>query len=299
MDIDLDLNLDNYDLPDLLVLFKLDYDFDEADLRKVKKTVLQTHPDKAPDLPKEYFLFFSEAYKMLYAVYQFRHKSIDNNISNAKPVYYVEKDEEHDLILKQLRVKPNFSKIFNELFEQYKLKDADAEGGYGNWLKSDEDIDMRSTTLVGMNESFQRKKKEVQALVKSETIEECGGIGTGIYSSSQYDLLREKPDYYSSALFSHLGYEDLKKAHVESVIPVTQEDYLRRPQYRNVDEFQRSSAYQDTTPLSMEQSRAYLAQKQYGESKNDVNRAFILAKQDEDARKAKADLMSKFKKLTL
>jgi hypothetical protein len=292
MEVDLDLNLANYDLPDLLALFKLDYDFDAEDLKRAKKTVLQTHPDKAPDLPKEYFLFFSEAYKMLYAVYQFRHKSTQANITNANTVYYVEKDEEHDLLLKQLRSKPNFNNIFNELFEQYKIKDADAEGGYGDWLKSDEDIDMRSTTLVGMNESFQNKKKEVQALVKRDDYE-----GGGIHSG--YDLLREKPDYYSSALFSPLGYEDLKKAHVESVIPVTQEDYLRRPQYRNVDELQRSSAYQDTTPMAVAQAREYLAQKQYGESKNDVNRAFTLAKQDEDTRKKKEELMRNFKKLTL
>jgi hypothetical protein len=288
----MDLNLANYDLPDLLNLFKLDYDFDADDLKRAKKTVLQTHPDKAPDLPKDYFLFFSEAYKMLYAVYQFRHKSTQTNITGANTVYYVEKDEEHDLLLKNLRAKPNFNKIFNELFEQYRLQDADAEGGYGDWLKSDEDIDTRSTTLVGMNESFQTKKKEVQALAKRGDIDSFS-------NSNGYDLLRERPDYYSSALFSQLGYEDLKKAHVESVIPVTQEDYLRRPKYRTVDEFQRSSAYQDTTPMAMEQARAYLAEKNYGESKNDVNRAFTLAKQDEDIRKKKEELMRNFKKLTI
>jgi hypothetical protein len=290
---ELDLNLANYDLPDLLALFKLDYDFDAEDLKRVKKTVLQTHPDKAPDLPKDYFLFFSEAYKMLYAVYQFRYKSTQSNITQANTVYYAEKDEEHDLLLKQLRSKPNFNKIFNDLFEQYRLKDADAEGGYGDWLKSDEDIDTRSTTLAGMNESFQTKKKEVQALVKREDIDEYGSV------SSQYDLLREKPEYYSSALFSPLGYEDLKKAHVESVIPVTQDDYLRRPQYRNVDDFQRSSAYQDTAPMAIEQARAYLSKKHYGESKHDVNRAFTLAKQDEEARKKKEELLRNFKRLTL
>ena len=122
MDLDLDLNLANYDLPDLLTLFKLDYDFDSEDLKRVKKMVLKTHPDKAPDLPKDYFLFFSEAYKMLYAVYQFRYKSTETNITHAKPVYYVEKDEEHDLLLQQLRAKPNFNKIFNDLFEKHFLQ---------------------------------------------------------------------------------------------------------------------------------------------------------------------------------
>ena len=34
---DIDLNLDNYELSDLLELFKLDFDFNEADLKKCKK----------------------------------------------------------------------------------------------------------------------------------------------------------------------------------------------------------------------------------------------------------------------
>ena len=37
----MDLNIDNYELVDLLALFKLDFDFNEQDLKQVKKTVLQ------------------------------------------------------------------------------------------------------------------------------------------------------------------------------------------------------------------------------------------------------------------
>ena len=51
---DLDLDLNNYELDDILNLFKLDYNFDEAALKQAKKIVLQTHPDKSK-LPKEYF----------------------------------------------------------------------------------------------------------------------------------------------------------------------------------------------------------------------------------------------------
>lgn len=290
MNLDLDLNLDNYDLVDLLNLFKLDYDFDAQDLKKAKHMVLKTHPDKAPDLDKEYFLFFSKAYKMLYAVYQFRYKSTDANITTNQ-VYYVEKDAEQELLLKNLKTNTNFNKIFNDLFETYKLKDDDIEFGYGNWLISNEDMDHRSTTLVGMNESFQTKKREVQALVK---IEDYQGTHSG-----GYDLIRDKPTHYSAPLFSNLGYEDLKKAHVESVIPVTYEDYLARPKYKNIDELQRSNEYQDIVPIAINQAKAYLAQQKYGECKNDVNRAFTLAKQDEDARKVKANLMYSFKKLTI
>ena len=49
----IDLNIDNYELDDILNLFKIDYDFNHDDLKRVKKYVLQTHPDKSK-LSKEY-----------------------------------------------------------------------------------------------------------------------------------------------------------------------------------------------------------------------------------------------------
>ena len=52
----LDLDINNYDLNDILNLFKLEIDFDENDLKQAKKIVLQTHPDKSR-LPSNYFIF--------------------------------------------------------------------------------------------------------------------------------------------------------------------------------------------------------------------------------------------------
>ena len=54
---DIDLNIDNYELPDILKLFNISYNFNKEDLKKCKKYVLKTHPDKS-NLPKEYFFFF-------------------------------------------------------------------------------------------------------------------------------------------------------------------------------------------------------------------------------------------------
>ena len=68
---DFDFDLNNYSLQELLKLFNLSYDFDEPDLKNAKKIALNTHPDKSK-LPKEYFLFFSKAYKQIYKIYEFR-----------------------------------------------------------------------------------------------------------------------------------------------------------------------------------------------------------------------------------
>ena len=284
---DLDLNIENYELTDLLSLFKIDFEFNAEDLKRVKKTVMQTHPDKS-GLDKKYFLFFTSAYKIVFSIHEFRHKS-DKNQSTE---YTVEKDEEKELLLKKLKNKPNFNKLFNELFEKHKITDEETANGYGDWMKSDENMDSRTTTMSQMNATFEQKKREVKELVPFQEIEEAGG------TVSHFDLTRDKPTYYSSAVFSNLQYEDLKKAHVESVIPVTQEDYLSRPKFKSVLEMQEHPDYKDTTPLSLSQANDYLKQRESFQAKNDVQRAYKLAKQDEVARKANQGWMSGFKQLT-
>ena len=53
----MDLDINNYNLDDLLKLFKISAHFGESDLKKAKQIVLKTHPDKS-GLPSEYFLFY-------------------------------------------------------------------------------------------------------------------------------------------------------------------------------------------------------------------------------------------------
>jgi hypothetical protein len=285
----IDLNIENYELADLLALFKLDFEFNADDLKRVKKTVMQTHPDKS-GLDKTYFLFFSAAYKIIFSVYEFRHKSSKQQSTE----YTVEKDEAKELLLKGLQKKPNFNKIFNELFEKHRIKDDENETGYGEWFKSEENMDTRTTTFQQMNATFEEKKREVKELIPYKEIEEMGQS-----SSGQFDLTRDKPEYYSSSLFSSLQYEDLKKAHVESVIPVTHEDYLAKPKFKSVLEMQADPTYSDTKPLSLNQAKDYLQQRQSYQAQNDVHRAYKLAKQDEVVRKANEGWMSGFKQITL
>lgn len=285
----IDLNIENYELTDLLALFKLDFEFNADDLKRVKKMVMQTHPDKSA-LDKTYFLFFSAAYKIIFSVYEFRHKSSKQQSTE----YTVEKDEAKELLLKGLQKKPNFNKIFNELFEKHRIKDDENETGYGEWIKSEENMDTRTTTFQQMNATFEEKKREVKELIPYKEIEEMGST-----TSSQFDLTRDKPEYYTSALFSSLQYEDLKKAHVESVIPVTHEDYLAKPKFKSVLEMQADPTYNDTKPLSLNQAKDYLQQRQSYQAQNDVHRAYKLAKQDEVVRKANEGWMSGFKQITL
>ena len=52
-----DLNIENYNLDDILHLFKLPIDFTLTDLKKAKKQALMTHPDRS-GLVSKFFLFY-------------------------------------------------------------------------------------------------------------------------------------------------------------------------------------------------------------------------------------------------
>lgn len=283
---EIDLNLDNYNLEDILSLFKLPYDFEKEGLKSAKRMVLQTHPDKSK-LSKEYFLFFSSAYKILYSIHQFRSKS-DCPKSTE---YVVEEDKEKAMLLRDLSKKKNFNKIFNEMFEKHNIRDENVDTGYGDWLKSDEDLDNRVATKQTMGSMFEKKKRETKSLIVHKGIQELGGEG-------HQNLADDIPESFGSSMFSSLQFEDLRKAHRESVVPVTQEDYDIRPKYNTVTELQMSRDQQDTAPKSLEQSKGYLNDRKEMEDKQDIQRAYKLAKRDEIVKKTNDLWMSKFKLLT-
>ena len=75
---DFDLEIENYDLREILNLFKLDYNFDNVDLKRAQKIALKTHPDKS-NLPKEYFMFFMKAFQIVQQIYYYRYKKFQDS----------------------------------------------------------------------------------------------------------------------------------------------------------------------------------------------------------------------------
>ena len=143
-----------------------------------------------------------------------------------------------------------------------------------------------------MHNAFEKKKTAARALIVKREIIEIGGDGQG-----QSDLISGIPESYGSALFSGLGYEDLRKAHVETVIPVTQEDLKARPVFSNEEELRQHRNAQNHKPMTLAESKQHLNELKEGEDKNDVIRAFKLAKQDEESRRANDKMMSVFKRI--
>ena len=112
---DIDFNIDNYNLNDILNLFQVGHDFNEVDLKKSKKKVLMLHPDKS-GLKKEYFLFFSKAYKILYQMYEFKKKSTKQYSDDYKD--HVEDSKTLPNFNKMFKSANDFSSWFNKTFDE-------------------------------------------------------------------------------------------------------------------------------------------------------------------------------------
>jgi hypothetical protein len=291
MSVDLDIN--NYNLEDILKLFKIPVNFDEQDLKRAKQVVLKTHPDKS-GLDSKFFLFYSKAYKMLYSLWDFRKKGDVNKSSAVTDYEDVDKFSEEDKkkILDNLfksdntktkfKTSNDFNKWFNEQFEKNKIYNENEESGYGDWLKTNEGLDEinPNVSAATMKTEFDKKKSSIRALVVHKDVSELNSWN----SISASELTREGPGEFSSDLFSRLPFQDLQKAHTETVIPVTDEDYNNVPKFKNVNEYLNHRNKVDITPLSEQQAQQYLNQQNDKESEKAVRRAYELAKQSEIAK---------------
>lgn len=352
----LDLNIENYNLNDLLNLFNLPMIFNADDLKRAKQMVLKTHPDKC-NLSKEYFLFFSKAYRMIHQIYTIRNPAITqrqdrdyispdgkrstkltyNNVM-AHEGYTETYDHTDDYdgskqmkkiverIMAERYQQTNpyqgggknngaiFNEWFNEKFEKFKVKDDERDTGYGDWLRKtgtdgnrdDDDNgeyskegeygsgsgwDDKVRYINAKKQALRNKYALIQHTTGVATLDEaCGGSG--------YDLTRECPQEYSSGIFGTLRYEDLKKAHTESVIPVTDEDFHNVKQHRNINELQmfrdmakRTYDYSDQT------AKQQFEYQQRQRAEQDTNRAYNLIRQDEVAREMCKHIKQEFLQL--
>jgi len=286
---DFDLDIDNYGLEDILNLFHLDYKFEKDSMKKAKVMALKTHPDKS-GLGKDFFLFFMKAYKMLEAIYVYRCKK---DQCAKKQEYTTEIDTENKHLLKKLDGKSakDFNTWFNKMFEEVRVKDEDVDTGYGSWFKSNEDINNEKVEGLGqMREAIERRKKETRAMVKHNGIRDME-VGGG------YGLARQKPQEYCSDIFSNLQYEDLKKAHTETVVPVTIEDYEAKPKFDSVEKYVRYREQHRPNMVSLEQSKQMMKDRNMKNDKTNTERAFRMIKRDEEISQSNKKWWSHLKQL--
>jgi hypothetical protein len=292
--LDLDLNIENYDLEDILNLFKIPSNFDENHLKNAKKMVLKMHPDKS-SLPPEYFLFFSKAYKMIYRIWEYKNKDILKKRSGDLSYHSsLNSEKERKLVLDEFLSKnnykdpKNFNQWFNEQFEKNKLETEEQSQGYGTWLKSDEDLDeIKYISPSELAEEIDKKKSQLRAIIVQKEVSELD-----FFYKGASDLTGEAPESYCSDLFSDLQFQDLRKAHTETVIPVTMEDYYATQKFTDVNQYKqhRSSQEQELVPLSEKQAKEFLNNKYKIQERETTERAYKLTKQMEESIKKQDSL---------
>ena len=286
-----DLDIENYKLNDILNLFKVPMDFDEDDLKMAKKKTLMMHPDKSK-LSKEYFLFYSKAYKKLYHIYKFRNSSSNSDFDIEYEDVVKEYEEARDV--KNSKDTKDFNKWFNKTFEELKDNDTD---GYSDWLKEESnelyDKLKESKNEREKQEIIEERKKHSRELTLYKETEELNAS----FSYGASNLSKSKPDNYSNnEIFSKNPYEDVKYAYENSLVGVTQDDYTEKEKFKNVFELQGHRKENEVVmndSLKKQQER-FLERKKKIESESATNVGWELANEIEESQRKNDKFMSKF-----
>jgi hypothetical protein len=296
----LDLDILNYNYEDLLKLFQLPYDFTINELKNAKKIVYTVHPDKSK-LPKEYFIFFSKAYKMLIKLYEFK-KSANLSINEHDEYENIEKfssDENKTILMQQKEFEKSktdpkvFNEWFNKIFEEANSLNDNQNKGHGEWLKNisnEEHIEAKNP--FEMQEIITKKKEKLRdnLLVLHKEFEP-------LQSSANYNLFQDQNN--SSDIFSKLQYEDVKSAHEHSVIPVSEQDFINYKKFNSIDEINRARTIDSLTyNKNYNNHNEILERKKFEENNESVNSYYTLLKRDQVQKEKNNEIWKKLKTIT-
>jgi hypothetical protein len=256
----LDINM--YSFKELLGLFDLGYTPTDDQMRRAKKKVLMTHPDKSK-LSPEYFFFYKKAFEIIL-------NYVENNRKTTKIVvdtdYQVPTDENanNDKTIKQKikkMKKDEFHKTFNRMYEENMVskEELEARKQKYDWFQKEE-TNFKIETAVSvknMGDVFNTMKTKNQGLVKYEGVKELTAAN-GVGGSNLYEELAEEDTYVTCDPFAKLKYDDLRKVHKDQTIfSICDEDFEKIPKYSSVDNFQNErDQARFLTPLEKGESEA-------------------------------------------
>ena len=266
------LDIHMYSLKELLGLFNTDYNISFEDLKRAKKQVLMTHPDKSK-LPAEYFLFYKKAFDIVVNFYNNQNKQ-SQNITTENTTYVPSCiSDTNKSTSKQITTainkldKQEFQDKFNKLFESNMVKKTN--NARNEWFSKDEPIYENSDNVNSnnMGQIFDKIKDKQTGMVKYKGVENLvvnSGSGSNLYDDDDND----DDTYVTSDPFSKLKFDDLRKVHKdETVLSVSERDYNKVKKYSSVDHFMRERGNQTLTPLEKHEAERMLSiqEQQYRE----------------------------------
>jgi hypothetical protein len=255
-----------YSLKDLLALFHTDYNINLEDLKRAKKQVLMTHPDKSK-LPAEYFLFYKKAFDIVVNFYNNQNKQTQK--PNAENTTYVPAaiSDTNKNTTKQIKSAINnmnareFQDKFNTIFENNMVKKTNSSRN--EWFSKDEPVfdNQEDVNAKNMGQIFDKIKEKQSGLVRYTGVNNLvvnSGSGSNFYEEDEDD-----DTYVTSDPFSKLKFDDLRKVHKnETVLAVSERDFNKVKQYASVDQFMRDRGNQSLTPLEKPEAEKMLSMKE-------------------------------------
>jgi hypothetical protein len=260
------LNIHMYKFEEILGLFDLTYDISIEDMKRAKKKVLMTHPDKSR-LPPDYFLFYKKAFDIVVRFYEEQNKQ-NQKLPTEKQNYDTSNmDTSNKSMSKQVSNVINkmseteFQQKFNKLFEENMSTRPDPSKN--EWFHKDEPIyDINEkVNSNNMGQVFDRIKQTQQQMVVDryrgvENLYVNMDSGTRLYDDDEND----DETYVTCDPFSKLKFDDLRKVHKDqTVFSVSERDIHKVQQYSSVDHFMRERGKQTLTPLEKQEAERVLA----------------------------------------
>jgi hypothetical protein len=254
------LDIKSYSFDEILNLFEItDYDFSLEELKRAKKKVLMTHPDKSR-LSPEYFLFYKKAFEIIFHYYEDNHKQNqevkhqDYNPKQGSNDFNKATEQKIKSTIKQLNAE-DFNKKFNELYDKNMSKKIDTTRN--QWFQENGPLYEINEPInkVNMNTKFENLKKQNHSLIKHNEFQHL----THSSGISYHEDEESSDEYLSSDPFSRLKFDDLRKVHKDQTIfSVGENDYEKIQKFNNVEQYGQARKSQDLTPLEQEHSRKLL-----------------------------------------
>jgi hypothetical protein len=262
------LDVHMYSLEELLGLFNLTYQISIDDLKRAKKTVLMTHPDKSK-LPSNYFLFYKKAFDIIVQYYENQHKQnkvVPTEKTNYEPIK--SNDFNHSTtkkvssVINEMSVR-DFQNTFNKLFDENMSNKPDKMRN--EWFSKEEPIHQvtGNVSVSNMGQMFDQMKESNSGTALSqyrgvENLYVNSGTGSRLYDDDDDDS-----QYVSCDPFSKLKYDDLRKVHKDqTMFAVSERDINKVKQYSSVDHFMNERGKQSLTPIDKTSAEQMLSKQE-------------------------------------
>ena len=230
------LEITSYSFMELLGLFDINtIDFSLEELKRAKKKVLMTHPDKSK-LPSSYFLFYKKAFEIIINYYNNNNK-INSEIKPDNTQYNFIRDEQIAKEIEQMS-KKEFHVKFNELFEKNMTSKPNSEKN--NWFcKIEPQFEIKepitSKNMGNVIENIKQQSKEIIKYKGIEHIYSTGSAGSSFLVSGDDD--EDDDSYVNCNIFSKLKYDDLRKVHKEQTVFLVSEKDYDSSKYSSIEKY--------------------------------------------------------------